>query len=110
MNHKIEDYTDGWAYIYEKKEKNNKNVDSLEELKFVNKIAFKEKNARSEDYLFSDGLGHSLSKKIKVQSVKFITEKQFIKIEKVLYYLYRKDIDKLNNEEYLYLESMREFL
>lgn len=109
MNHKIEEYTDGWAYIYEKKEKGNKNIDSLEELKFIHKIAFKEKNARGEDYVFAEGLGHSLNKKVKVQNVKFIKEKQFIKIGTILYYLYRKDIDKLNNELYLYLESFRDF-
>lgn len=108
MNHKIEDYTDGWANFYNRKDKGNRNIENIEDLIFLQKMAFKEKNARSEDVLFADSNGHSLNKKIKVMNVKFIKERQYVKIENVIYYLYRVDLDRQNNELYLYLESLRE--
>ncbi len=107
MNYQIENYTDGWAYVYERKEKGNRTIESLDELKFIEKISFNEKNARNEDLLFADSNGHSLNKKIKISFVKFVKEKQYIKILNILYYLYRLDIDSKSNEMYLYLESLR---
>lgn len=110
MNRKIENYTDGWAYFYSKKEKEKRNVETLEDLTFLEKMAFSEKSARNEDLLFADSNGHSLNKKIKVSFVQFIKEKQYVKIENVLYFIYKLDYDKQNHEIYLYLESMRELV
>ncbi len=106
---KHKEYLDGWVYIYNRKDNtDNRNIKNLEDLAYINRLAFNEKSARNEDVIFAESIGCSLSKKIKVTEVKFLKEKQFAKINDILFYIYRLDIDKTNKEIYLYLESVRD--
>lgn len=106
---KHKEYLDGWVYIYKRKDNiDNRNIKSLNDLIYINRLAFCEKSARDEDIIFAESKGCSLNKKIKVTEVKFLKDKQFAKISDILYYVYRIDKDKSNKEIYLYLESVRD--
>lgn len=112
MNRKKAKYHDGYVGIYQRKKETltrNTNVQSLNDLDFLIRLAYGETSRRQQDQEFAEQNSFSLSLKIRTQRPR--TEKGlhsgcFAVIGKTLYSV--EYIDRNETEYYMYLEKIRE--
>lgn len=112
MKTKFSNYNDGFLSIYKDKEirtdfSAKKNVKSLDDLKFIVKLAYDECSKRQQDFEFSETIGRSLNLKVKTRFYKNVTNKHKILIDNILYDIFEVDIDRAKQEMYLYMEEVR---
>lgn len=108
---KLTAYNDGVVGIYREKERKTdfaarKNVNALDDMEFVVKLAFDECSKRTQDLEFAEQSGFSLSMKVKTRYVKAVQTKHKAVINGYLYEI--SYMDKAEQELYLYLEGVRE--
>lgn len=106
---KFAQYNDGVVNIYREKEKRSNfgakiNAVSLDDLEFVNKLAFSETSKRQQDLEFAEQQSFSLDLKIKTRSIKGIDNKCKAVIDGYLYDV--SYVDATRTELYLYLQGV----
>lgn len=112
MNRKKAKYHDGYVGIYQRKKETltrNTNVQSLNDLDFLIRLAYGETSRRQQDQEFADQNSFSLSFKIRTQRPqmeKGLHSGCFAVIGKTLYSV--EYIDRNETEYYMYLEKIRE--
>ena len=112
---KFSEYNDGMLYVCSYSEtsdgaynvkRNPKNVtDLIKELK----LAYEEKSKRNEDIEYAESHDMMLSLKVKTRLRPEVDRMKLILIEDTLYSIVNIDLDRSNEEMYLYLEEMRKF-
>lgn len=75
-----------------------------EDFKVLEKLMFEKMSIREQDYVLANSLGKTLDLKVKVPLRKLGTDKK-IKIDNVIYDIYRIDEDDFNT--YLYLQAVK---
>lgn len=108
---KFAQYNDGVVSIYREKEKRSNfsaklNAVSLDDLEFVNKLAFSETSKRQQDLEFAEQVGFTLSLKIKTRYIKGVDNKCKAVIDGFLYDV--RYVDSTRTELYFYLEGVDE--
>lgn len=103
--------SDGWAYVYAVKDGqgpygSRKNVDSLEDLDFVAKLAFEECSRREQDYEFAQRVGFGLSLKLRTHAHPGVDVSCRVRIGKTLHVI--EHMDRAGSEMYLYLGGGKE--
>lgn len=111
MKKKLNKFNDGIVSIYREKRKRNnfsakENVEALDDMDFVAKLAFQEMYKREQDITFAEANGFSLSLKIKTRLLKSVDNGCKAIIDGYLYDV--KSTDKNRTELYLYLEGVGE--
>lgn len=107
---KFSQYNDGVVHIYREKERRTdfnakQNVSTLDNMKFIVKLAFEEAAKREQDLQFADQNGFSLTMKIKTRLVKGVDNKCKAVIDGYLYDV--SHMDKSRTEMWLYLEGVK---
>lgn len=111
MNKKS-NYNDGYIRVYEEipiktdfgaKE----NIKSIDNLKFIVKLAYEECNKRQQDLDFAESSSRSLSMKVKTRYYSNLKNDYKVTIENTLYDIIYIDEDRKNRELYFYLEEVR---
>lgn len=108
---KFSKYNDGIAHIYREKEKlttnftAKKNVNALDDMEFIVKLAYEESSKREQDLEFANQQGFSLTAKIRTRYVKGVDNKCKAVINGYLYDISYIDITK--TEMWLYLEGVK---
>lgn len=108
---KFSKYNDGVVYIYREKERETdfsakKNVEKIEDMNFITKLAFEECSKREQDLEFASQNDFSLSLKIKTRLVNGVDNKCKVVIDNYLYDV--SYMDKNREEMWLYLEGIKE--
>lgn len=103
-------YNDGVVHIYREKERKTdfnakKNVDTLENMDYIGKLAYEESAKREQDLDFAEQNGFSLTMKIRTRNVKGVDNKCKAIIEDYLYDV--SYIDKTRTEMFLFLEGVK---
>lgn len=103
-------YNDGMVSIYREKSRQTdfsakRNVDVLEDMDFVVKLAFEEMSKREQDLEFAEQMGFSLSLKVKTRLVPGVDNKCKAVIDGYLYDI--SYVDKTREDIYLYLEGVK---
>lgn len=102
----MKSYNDGIAKFYEKKDQ-NKNIRSLEDLKYLGFLYFEEKSKRQEDIEFAEQLGNQLTLKIATQDNGNMDSDRNVVIDGIIYSIIHIDRNKKKRELYFYLEEVR---
>ena len=108
---KFNRYNDGVAHIYREKEKLTtdftvkKNVNVLDDMDFIVKLAYEESTKREQDLEFANQQGFSLTAKIRTRYVKGVDNKCKAVIDGILYDISYIDFNK--TEMWLYLEGVK---
>lgn len=84
-----------------------RNTTKKEELKKINKLAYKEMSKRDQDLDFAESQGRVLSIKVKCRLWPKVNKMHQILIDKILYGIINLDEDRNSQEMYLYLEEVR---
>ena len=84
------------------------NAKTLDDYDFIMNLYFSEQTKRQEDFLFAEAMGKKLTWKIKTPFVKGVETNHKIIYENVAYDIINIDLDKRNQELYIYLERGRE--
>ena len=112
MKSKFSKYIDGVLKICKQNEQKTdfaavQNITSTNNLDVISKMAFGEMSKRVQDIEFAESQGHSLSMKVRVPLVDFISNSNVVLIGNTLYDIYKLDISREKQEIYLYLEEAR---
>lgn len=104
---------DGYVSIYKDPVKRGSfgaktNVESLKDLEFIVKLAYKEMNQRVQDLELLEMQGKTLSLKIKTHLFPAVESSHKVVLNNVLYDISYIDYDKINREMYLYCEKVKE--
>lgn len=99
-------YGDGIAEVYRKKDI-EKNVRSLEDLKYLGFLYFSEKSKRQQDIEFAQQQGANLTLKISTGDDAEINSNENIVIGDVIYAIIYIDHNRASRELYIYLEEVR---
>ena len=102
----VKSYNDGIAKFYEKKDQ-NKNIRSLEDLKYLGFLYFEEKSKRQEDIEFAEQLGNQLTLKIATQDNGNMDSDRNVVIDGIIYSIIHIDRNQKKRELYFYLEEVR---
>ena len=84
------------------------NAKTLDDYDFIMNLYFSEQTKRQEDFLFAEAMGKKLTWKIKTPFVKGVETNHKIIYGNVAYDIINIDLDKRNQELYIYLERGRE--
>lgn len=108
--YKFSRYNDGMVSIYREKSRQTdfsakRNVDALEDMDFVVKLAFEEMSKREQDLTFAEQNDFTLSMKIKTRHAPDIDNKCKAVIDGYLYDV--SYVDKTREEAFLYLEGVK---
>lgn len=113
-NKRIQNYLDGFAYVYRPKEEETKshfgakvNVKSKEDMELIYKLAYQQSYKRLQDIEFAESSGRDLTLKIKTRYVNGIKNSDKVVIDGMLYDIIYTDEDRANRELYMYLEECR---
>lgn len=103
-------YNDGVVTIYREKERRTdfsakKNVESVEDMEFIVKLAYEESSKREQDLAFAEQNDFTLSLKIRTRYFKGVDNKCKAVIDNYLYDV--SYIDKNKTEQWLYLEGIK---
>ena len=106
-------FIDGFINVYQPNEKTTnfgakKNVKTLDDLTFIVKLAFEEQYRRHEDLEFAEANNRTLSLKVKTRLYKGVQTNHKVIVDNVLYDIIDIDIDKFNQEMFIYLEYVKE--
>lgn len=105
-------YNDGYIRVYKENPINTgfnakKNINSLDNLELIVKLAYEECSKREQDLDFAESSGRSLNIKLKTPLFKNIENSYKVTIEKTLYDIIYTDVDRKNMELYFYLEEVK---
>ncbi len=110
---KFSRYNDGVVSIYREEEGRKtdfsakKNVQTLDDMEHIVKLAFEEASKREQDIEFALQHDFTLSLKIKTPLYKGVDNKCKAVIDGYLYDVSYLDIDKRKNEMWLYLQGVK---
>ena len=109
-NKKFETFNDGVVSVYRAKPRQTdfnakRNIETLSDMDFIAKLAFKEMSRREQDMEFAQQNDFSLSLKIKTRLLKYIDNKCKAVIDGYLYDI--SHLDKTRTELYFYLSEVR---
>lgn len=109
---KMSNFNDGYIKIYEEIVAKTdfgarKNIKSIDNLKFIVKLAYQECSKRQQDFDFAESNSRTLNIKVKTRFFKGIENTYKVTIENTLYDIIYIDTDRNNQEMYFYLEEVR---
>lgn len=107
MQKKPSSYNDGVVKLYRKK--TEKNVRNLDDLEYLGKLAFDEKNIRQQDVEFAMQQEKQLTLKIVTPDDGNMDTSRCAVIGKVIYAIINIDRDRKKNELYFYLQEIRRY-
>ncbi len=107
---KFHRYNDGIVFVYREKIKRTdfnakQNVNTLEDMDFIAKLAFEESSRREQDLDFAEQRGCTLSLKVHTRNAPNIDNKCKAVINNYLYDIWY--VDKTRTEMYLYMEGVK---
>lgn len=111
---KFSRYNDGVVSIYREEEGRKtdfsakRNVQTLEDMEYIVKLAFEEASKREQDLEFAEQHDFTLSLKIKTPLVKSVDNKCKAVIDGYLYDISYIDQDRRKSEMWLYLQGVKE--
>lgn len=111
---KFSRYNDGVVFIYREAEGRKtdfsakKNVQTLEDMEFIVKLAFEEASKREQDIEFALQHDFTLSLKIKTRLCNGVDNKCKAVIDGYLYDVSHIDIDRRKAEMWLYLQGVKQ--
>lgn len=105
-------FNDGFVSIYKDNIKRGSfgakaNIESINELEFVVKLAYKESSKREEDIQLVEMQGKTLSLKVKTPLFNGIQSNYKLVHNNILYDIINIDINKSNREMYIYCEEVK---
>ena len=108
-------FNDGFIKVYQSNEKVTNfgakvNVKSADDLTFIVKLAYEEQYRRQQDLEFAEASGRTLSFKVKTRYYKGLQTDYKVVIENAMYDIIDIDIDKFNQEMFIYLEYVKEVI
>ena len=114
-NYKPRVYNDGVCYIVNENKAPSsfaakQNGTTENDFKKIVKLMFEEKEIREQDLEFAEARGRTVNRKIKTMLVKSVKAWEKVIIGKMLYDIIHADLDRANDEMYLYLEEVRELV
>ena len=112
---RISQFNDGFIKVYQSNEKVSRfgakeNVKSADDLTFIVKLAYEEQYRRQQDLEFAEASGRTLSIKVKTRYYKEVQTDHKVVIDNVMYDIIDVDIDRFNQEMFIYLEYVKEVI
>lgn len=107
-------FNDGYVSIYKDPIKRGSfgaktNIESVDDLDFVVKLAFKEASKREEDVQMLEMQGKTLSLKVKTPIFKGIQSNYKLVHNNILYDIVYIDTDRMKREMYIYCEEVKKW-
>lgn len=108
-------YNDGYIRVFKEKIINTdfnakKNINSIENLDLIVKLAYQECSKRQKDMEFAESNNRNLNIKVKTPFFLNIENNYKVTIENTLYDIIYVDSDKKNRVLYIYLEEVKKIV